>query len=210
MSDENHSLEYLQQKAEFLRKEKQRIIKAKREQEAIKKLQLEIEDLQTTKPDIRAREELINLGKKSIKDGIGVLKQASKSLLDGSKKSEKTQIEKDLEEAQISGLWPNEETLPSQDTLTHDPTKLEQKWEEEKLRIKKENTIKAQKAAIAAKKSEQQTNEGCLVAVGALAWFIPILWPVVIIQLFKTYPTTCFTLLGAFVFIIIIASASFS
>ena len=52
MSDENHSLEELQQKAKFLREEKQRIIKAKREQEAIKRLQAEINDHTFSKLDM--------------------------------------------------------------------------------------------------------------------------------------------------------------
>ena len=210
MSDENHSLEELQQKAKFLREEKQRIIKAKREQEAIKKLQAEIEGLQNPNPESRTREELLSLSKKSLKDGIGALKKAGKGLLDNSSNPEKTPIEKDLEQAQISGLWPNEEAPSTQDKTSKSQPNFEQKWQAEKLRLREEKNIKDQQAAISAEKAKQLRKEGCLAFVGTLAWFIPILWPIAIYQLFKTYPTTCFTLLGIFTFIIIIISASLS
>lgn len=184
--------------------------KAKREQEAIKRLRAEIEDLQSPKPVSRTQEELLRLGKKSLKDGIDVLTKAGKTLLDSSSNPEQTPIEKDLEQAQISGLWPNEETLDSQDMLTPNSTNLEQKWEEEKLRLKDEKTVKAQEASLAGQKIEKHINEGCLAVLGALVWFIPILWPLAIFQLFKTYPVICFTLLGVFVFLIVIVSASLS
>ena len=208
MSDEKGSLEELQQKAKFLRKEKQRIIKAKREQEAITRLRAEIEDLQSPKTESRTQEELLSLGKKSLKNGIGALVKAGKDLLESSSNPVKTPIEKDLEQAQISGLWPNEEALTSQDIVKTKSANLEQKWEEEKLRLKEEKNVKAQEASIAAQKTERHVDEGCLAVLGALAWFIPILWPIAIFQLFKTYPTTCFTLLGVFVFLIVIVSAS--
>lgn len=210
MSEEHPSLEELQQKAKFLREERQRIIKAKREQKAIERLQAEIKDLQSPNPESRARDELLSLGKKSLKDGIGILKKAGRDLLENRGEPEKTPIEKDLEQAQMSGLWPSEEALASQDTLTPKPKNLEQRWDEQKLRLKEEQAVKAKEDALAAQKAKQQENEGCLVALGALAWFIPILWPVAVVQLFKTYPTTCFTILGVFVFLIVILSASLS
>ena len=210
MSDENHSLEELRQKARFLRKEKQRIIKAKREQETIKRLRAEIDALQSPKSESRTQEELLKLGTKSLKNGINALTNAGKIFLNTSSKTQKTPIEKDLEQAQISGLWPNDETFNSQDILTPNSTKIEQEWENEKLRLKEEKTVKAQITAEAAQKTEKHVNEGCLAVLGTLAWFIPILWPIAIFQLFKTYPTTCFTLLGVFVFLIIIFSASHS
>lgn len=208
MSGENYSLEELQKKAEFLRKEKQRIIKAKREQEAIKRLRAEIEDLQSPKSESRTQEELLRLGRKNLKDGIGALTKVGKILLDSASNPEKTPIEKDLEQAQISGLWPNEEALTSQGTVKTNSSNLDQKWEEEKLRLKEEKIVKAQETAKAVQKAEKHVNEGCLAVLGALAWFVPILWPIAIFQLFKTYPTTCFTLLGVFVFLIVIVSAS--
>lgn len=210
MSDENHSLEELQKKAKFLREEKQRIIKAKREQEAIKKLQAEIDELKNSNPDSRSPEELLSLSKKNLNDGISALKQAGKKLLDSSQNPEQTQVEKDLEEAKISGLWPDEETLSSQNKATSHSVDLEQKWEKEKLRLREEKALKQQEETAATKKAEQQANEGCLVALGALAWFIPFLWPIAIIQLFKTYPKTCFTVLGIFAFLVVIISASLS
>lgn len=207
MSDENHSLEELQQKAKFLREEKQRIIKAKREQEAIKRLQAEIKNLQSPNPESRTRDELLSLGKKGLKNGIGVLKKARRDLLDNPSTPEKTPIEKDLEQAQISGLWPNDEPPPTQDRTPIPQPNLEQKWQAEKLRLREEKSVKAQQAAISAEQTKRRGNEGCLAVIGTLAWFIPILWPVAIYQLFKTYPTTCFTVLGIFTFLIIVISS---
>lgn len=205
MSDENHSLEELQQKAKFLREEKQRIIQAKREQEAIKRLQAEIKDLQSPNPESRTRDELLSLGKKGLKNGIGALKKARRDLLvDRPSTPEKTPIEKDLEQAQISGLWPNDETLPNQDKTSIPKPNLEQKWQEEKLRLREEKSVKAKQAAITAEQAKQRGNEGCLAVIGTLAWFIPILWPIAIYQLFKTYPTMCFTILGIITFLLVI------
>jgi len=209
MSDDNHSLEELKQKAEFLRKEKQRIIRSQKEREAIKKLQAEIEGLHN--PGIASsREEFINAGKRGIKDGIGALRKARKELLSKSIDPAKTPIEKDLEQAQRTGLWPNEETLENQEIITNPQSDLEQKWQAEKIRLSEDKNKKIQTDAIATQKAEKLANEGCLAVLGTFAWFIPFLWPIAIVQLFKTYPTTCFALLGGFTFLVVIISASLS
>ena len=210
MNDDNHSLEELKQKAEFLRKEKQRIIRSQKEKEAIKKLQAEIEELENPKTEGSTKEEFINASKKGLEVGLGALRRAGKDLLNKTKDSAKTPIEKDLQEAQQTGLWPNEEIHENEERIPNPQTGLERKWQEEKIRLIENKNKKIQTDAIANQKAEKIVNEGCLAVLGAFAWFIPFLWPLAIIQLFKTYPKTCFTLLGVFTFLVIVISASSS
>lgn len=98
--------------------------------------------------------------------------------------------ESSLHSAMRDGHWPDELDSQVAEAI------LEKKWEQEKDRqrkLAKETEINADKALW-----------GCF---GGLAVFFPIFWPIFLLQGFRAYPVTSFTILAIAVFLIIVISS---
>jgi len=197
--NEGDSLKNLQEKARFLREEKRKIIAAKKAQEEIKNLEAEIRDLsdENSLNETSLKESADNL-KQGINKGIEALKNKVKDLSSDKKETtiltSNSSLEKEVTSAVNKGRWTVEEDQIEREVHR---AELEEKWQ-----------AKKKQQEIEAKKEEKMAAQGLLGCLGVLAWFFPIFWPVLIVGLFKTYPRTCYSILGFLIFLLIILAAS--
>ena len=103
-------------------------------------------------------------------------------------------LENEVEAARKMGSWDEDEKIIFNDAMND---RLEEKWKIHKGSEEEKSRKKSEKAD----KDAEVSLLGCL---GVLAWFFPFFWPFLIVQLFRTYPGPCYTILGVIVFLIII------
>jgi len=200
--NEGDSLKNLQEKARFLREEKRKIIAAKKAQEEIKNLEAEIKNLSD---ENSLNETSLKENADKLKQGLGIsvgiaakeieaLKNKVKDLSSDKKETttliSNSSLENEVASAVNKGRWTVEEDQIEREVHR---AELEEKWQ-----------AKKKQQEIEAKKGEKMAAQGLLGCLGVLAWFFPIFWPVLIVGLFKTYPFTCYSILGFLVFFLII------
>lgn len=173
-------LDNLRQKAEFLRKEKRKIIKARKAELEIKRLEQEINDLRDER--IHNEQDGLDEFKKSLISGsriasnvlakIKKIKNDSNPLPSSSRASKDSlMVEDDVKSAVKYGRLTIEDDAISKKAIS---AELEHKWQIEK---DKQEKVSKEKAV----KDKKDSEFGLLGCLGILAWFFPIFWPFLII-----------------------------
>lgn len=197
-------LDNLRQKAEFLRREKRKIIKARKAELEIKRLEQEINDLRDER--IHIEQDGLDEFKKRLISGsriassvlakIKKIKNDSNPLPSSSRApKDSLMVEDDVKSAVKHGRWTVEDDAISKKAIS---AELEHKWQIEK---DKQEKVSKEKAV----KNKKDSEAGLLGCLGILAWFFPIFWPFLIIQLCKTYPITCSICLGLATLLIVVS-----
>lgn len=197
-------LDDLNQRIKFLKKEKQKIIDSRQARAEVKRLEDDIKALSNL-DQLEAGENLTDW-KAKFNRGAGLIKEIVSELRNSEngyqqkdasqcqKQEHNVILENEIETARKIGSWAEDEKKIFNDAISDE---LEEKWKIHKA----SEAVKSKKKA---EKADKDAEVGLLGCLGVLAWFFPFFWPFLIVQLFRTYPGPCYTILGVIVFLVIV------